>query len=56
VGAAGASGASSAASSTGSPGGAADPDGELSSLDQQLSDIDGALNSAEPTHTADDNG
>jgi hypothetical protein len=32
------------------------PDGDLSSLDQQLSDIDGAISSAEPTETAGDNG
>ena len=36
--------------------GSAVPDGDLSSLDQQLSYVDGALSSAEPTHTADDNG
>src|SRR5258708_2060985 len=32
------------------------PDGDLSSLDQQLSDIGGAISSAEPTQTAGDNG
>ena len=35
---------------------AGDPDGDLNSLDQQLSDINGALSSAEPTQTAGDNG
>ena len=35
--------------------GVADPDGDLTSIDQQLSDIDGALSSAEPTQTASDN-
>jgi hypothetical protein len=31
-----------------------DPDGDLTSIDQQLSDINGALSSAEPTQTAAD--
>ena len=53
----GAPAASSASSvgSTDSPGAADDPDGDLNSLDQQLSDINGALSSAEPTQTAGDN-
>ncbi|MEY9892277.1 hypothetical protein ABIA35_000333 [Catenulispora sp. MAP12-49] len=53
-----AAGASSAGTvgSTDSHGVADDPDGDLNSLDQQLSDIDGALSSAEPTQTAGDNG
>jgi hypothetical protein len=46
---------SSAPGSTDSHGVAADPDGDLNSLDQQLSDINGALSSAEPTQTAGDN-
>ncbi|MBS2537571.1 hypothetical protein KGQ20_32950 [Catenulispora sp. NF23] len=33
-----------------------DPDGDLFSLDQQLSDINGALSSAESTETAGDGG
>ncbi|MEZ0106482.1 hypothetical protein ABH920_000463 [Catenulispora sp. EB89] len=40
---------------TDSQGVAGDPDGDLSSIDQQLSDINGALSSAEPTQTAGDN-
>ena len=55
-GAAGASGGASSAGRTDSQGAADDPDGDLSSLDQQLSDINGALSSAEPTQTAGDNG
>ncbi|MEY9859837.1 hypothetical protein ABH935_005471 [Catenulispora sp. GAS73] len=53
----GASGASSESSvgRTDSQGVAGDPDGDLSSIDQQLSDINGALSSAEPTQTAGDN-
>jgi ABC-type glycerol-3-phosphate transport system substrate-binding protein len=47
---------SSAPGSTDSHGVTEDPDGDLTSLDQQLSDIDGALSSAEPTQTAGDNG
>jgi hypothetical protein len=52
----GASGASSASSvgRTDSQGVANDPDGDLTSIDQQLSDINGALSSAEPTQTAAD--
>lgn len=34
----------------------AGPDGDISSIDQQLSDIDGALRSAEPTEAAGDDG
>lgn len=41
---------------TPSPGAANEPDGDLSSIDQQLSDIDGALSSAEPSQTAGDSG
>ena len=40
---------------TDSQGVADDPDGDLTSLDQQLSDINGALSSAQPTQTAGDN-
>ena len=36
--------------------GSSQPGDDLSSIDQQLSDVDGAISSAEPTHTADDNG
>jgi hypothetical protein len=52
-----ASGASSASGvgRTDSQAVAGDPDGDLTSLDQQLSDINGALSSAEPTQTASDN-
>lgn len=54
----GAPGASSGNSvgRTDSQGVADDPDGDLSSIDQQLSDVNGALSSAEPTETAGDNG
>lgn len=53
----GAPGASSQSSAgrTDSQGAADDPDGDLTSLDQELSDINGALSSAEPTQTAGDN-
>jgi hypothetical protein len=52
----GAAGGASSVGRTDSHGVVDEPDGDMSSLDQQLSDIDGALSSAEPTETAGDNG
>ena len=52
----GAAGGASSAGRTDSHGVVAGPGGDISSIDQQLSDIDGALTSAEPTETAGDAG